>query len=564
MILITEIEIKNFRSIRKCNIKKIKDFNSFFGINNSGKSNILRALNLFFNNWTDNQELLDFDSDFHQSESKRKQEISISVTFELPENFKFKEKLKTVKKFILRGNKKTVTIKKVFGREYNFPERIYLNGSFVKENDVRNIERFLNLINFRYIPNRVLPVEILKEEGNALKKALSRKLNKRRIDKEKIQKATKELSKSISETSKSLIEPISKELRKISQNETKVELITPKSIEDLISTSGYFLNTENVRIEDTYQGSGIQSFLMFHTLHLIDKNYAQQFGWKQATVWAVEEPESSLHFDLEAQLANFLIQTVVNKDSRLQFFCTTHSTIFADNSQQSVLVEKESNETKCSLLSPNEIYKKIEQLKISRHTHPLLFFPRQNILLCEGKQDVSFINKILNLLNLSQSILHVTCLSDFEGKDNKGGVETVLKYIKEHKETIQTRYEIHKTKIIVLLDWDVSFDNKWKGIDDLNGVSVAQWSKSCVSEKTKNLKGIESLYPERFFKEAIKKDKFKEALSKDGKGNYAYPKGKKEKLNSLKDYLKEKVQSDLTRRDINHLEDFIKNVLDSK
>ena len=48
MRLISEIEIGYFRSIYKINISNIGDMAVFFGRNDSGKSNILRALNLFF------------------------------------------------------------------------------------------------------------------------------------------------------------------------------------------------------------------------------------------------------------------------------------------------------------------------------------------------------------------------------------------------------------------------------------------------------------------------------------------------------------------------------------
>ena len=42
------------------------------------------------------------------------------------------------------------------------------------------------------------------------------------------------------------------------------------------------------KIRDTEQGSGIQSLLMLETLYLIDRDYFQQFGWRQAAIWGVE------------------------------------------------------------------------------------------------------------------------------------------------------------------------------------------------------------------------------------------------------------------------------------
>ena len=560
MKLITEIEIENFRSIKKCKIAGIKDFNALFGLNNSGKSNILRALNLFFKGETDKGQGLDFDSDFHQSLSKKRKEIKISVKFNLPQNFKFIKNLQSVEEFILGTRKgRIVKIKKIFRREYPFLEEIHLNGNTVEEKDLRNIDHFLGLINFRYIPNRVLPVEILREESNAVKKAIARKLNKQKTDKKKIQNAAESLSKAIKETSQKLIQPVSDELKKLFHDNTTVELITPSKAEDLISASGYFLKTNHVSASDIYQGSGVQSLLMFHTLHLIDKDYAQQFGWKQATVWAVEEPESSLHSDLEAQLAMFLFKTVINKDSRLQLFCTTHSIIFSGHSQLSVLVKKTSTETECEAVdNPKDLYQKAIESGVSQYTHPLLFYPRQNILLCEGKTDVDFIKKALEIFDIDRSNLHIACLADLNTKQDKGGVDTIKKYIKENEKVISLKYKGHKTKIIVLFDWEAKIDSMKKSLKNIDGVSVIQWPEDKIKGKTKKIKGIESLYPEKFFEQAMNLQQFKNILSKDGNGNYSYSANSKEEKNELKKYLSQKASLELTQKDVEYLKDFIK------
>lgn len=422
MKLISKIKIEKFRSINKCKIENITDFNSLFGLNNSGKSNMLRALNLFFNNETDKGAGFDFDTDFHQSRSRQKKEIKISVEFILPQNFKFKKKLKPVETFLFQeGSDRKVKIQKIFTREYGFPERIFMNTKQVRDKDLRNIEKFLSLINFRYIPNRVLPVEIMRGEDNNIRKAIARKIKKLKINKQEIKQAIDTLSTEIQKTSQALIEPVSKALKTISQDRTSVELITPSNIEDLISSSGYFLDTNNIKVRDIYQGSGIQSLLMFHTLHLIDKDYAQQFGWKQATIWAVEEPESSLHFDLEAQLAMFLVQTVTKGNSRLQFFCTTHSNIFSQYSDNPVFIEKKDNETTCQNIESKDLPNIAIQTGISEYTYPLLFFPRKDIILCEGKIDVVFVKKTCELLGLNRSESHITCLSELTTENHKGG-----------------------------------------------------------------------------------------------------------------------------------------------
>src|SRR3546814_19164038 len=61
----------------------------------------------------------------------------------------------------------------------------------------------------------------------------------------------------------------------------------------------------------------------------IDTDYSRQFGWRQATVWAVEEPESGLHHDLQTRLSKKLIEWTSDQGRRLQVFTTTHSPVVA-------------------------------------------------------------------------------------------------------------------------------------------------------------------------------------------------------------------------------------------
>ena len=49
--MIGKVEIQYFRSIYRVTISDINDINIFSGKNDAGKSNVLKALNLFFNNY---------------------------------------------------------------------------------------------------------------------------------------------------------------------------------------------------------------------------------------------------------------------------------------------------------------------------------------------------------------------------------------------------------------------------------------------------------------------------------------------------------------------------------
>jgi predicted ATP-dependent endonuclease of OLD family len=65
MQLISALQIRNFRSIRNIEIDGITDFACYCGQNNVGKSNILKGLNLFFNDQTDPGKALNIDDDYN-------------------------------------------------------------------------------------------------------------------------------------------------------------------------------------------------------------------------------------------------------------------------------------------------------------------------------------------------------------------------------------------------------------------------------------------------------------------------------------------------------------------
>ena len=88
-IKISSVQIKNFRSIRSVNIKA-SDLNIFVGTNDVGKSNILKALNLFFNGQTDYNKPFSFENDFtflFPEKSHSTKEIKITIKFDIPDTY---------------------------------------------------------------------------------------------------------------------------------------------------------------------------------------------------------------------------------------------------------------------------------------------------------------------------------------------------------------------------------------------------------------------------------------------------------------------------------------------
>lgn len=90
MLRIKRIHIKNFRSIVNSSIN-VQQMNIFVGLNDAGKSNVLKALNLFFNGETEPGCQFDFATDYscYAPIRKRKaKEVTVEIEFEIPKHYK--------------------------------------------------------------------------------------------------------------------------------------------------------------------------------------------------------------------------------------------------------------------------------------------------------------------------------------------------------------------------------------------------------------------------------------------------------------------------------------------
>jgi len=492
--------IKGFRSIKDSGnaVSLLGNFNAFAGLNNSGKSNLLRALNAFFTGYTDPQATINYVADYHRYDLQRKKKnkaIEISVSFSLPKNFKFQQKLKSTEELLGRN----FTITKQWKRDSSFPDYFLNNDENKVELEGRQkIDQFLSLINYRYIPNRVLPIDIIKGEHQALRDVLVRRLGKEA-------KNVGDTFQKIQSVSSKLIKNLSSRLSKINAVADNVRLATPKNWADMVFAFGYRLGDAKVELEDSFQGSGIQSLLMLETLFLIDKDYFQKFGWRQASIWAIEEPESSLHASMEAQVAEFLNSISSADSSRLQIFSTTHSDLVLQYSDKCFYVDRNGKETVFNgALSTLDIVAKSSQDGVSRYVHPILYHPLETVILVDGKYDRAFIKKALNLLEPKLSAV-VACLEEFD-EQQTGGEEAVLKYLKENKKVILNRNG--KAPIMVILDWESrkkgSFDNFAKGMDDK--LLIEKWPDDGMNPKLdKTFRGLERYYSDRIIAAAEQK-----------------------------------------------------------
>lgn len=301
-ILIRSIMIKNFRSIRRENIK-VSDFNVFVGMNDAGKSNILKALNLFFNDQVDMDSPFDYRRDFtylYPPKSKEAKAISISIQFEIPETF---------------SDGGIYIWEKVWNQTGKVLDEIKN-----KQGDApvarSRIPTALRRIKYRYVPAvkssdyyKILLGNLYASVAASLDSTLSDSVNS--------------FSDALASYTKSITEDVFKRLDLSSQ------LTVPSDLDEIFKALIFRTNRskEGINVPLTARGDGIQARHIPIILKYIaqeDQKSRKQGSTKVTTIWGFEEPENGLELANAFILADEFIE--YSKD--LQIFLTTHSPAF--------------------------------------------------------------------------------------------------------------------------------------------------------------------------------------------------------------------------------------------
>ena len=329
MQVIKEIKIAYFRSFSKqVHIKNIKDLNILSGKNDSGKSNILKALNLFFTeSKVDFYNGFNFNNDFSKhriNESKtqkQKQLLSISILF---------NKVHSTSKVL----PSEFWVEKTWNRDGQFHDRKtktkkgavlkYTRKGEEKESDAEvksSTTSFLNKIHFLYIPaiKDFRFFDYLKQEyqqslGIQISK-LSTALNS--SENKTLQDWMTQLT--AGDITNLLSQKIDSEAERMMEHflgNTQEIISSNFAIPDLDFSKVLEVVTEN-EIPLTSRGDGIQAKFIPQILNEISRN-------KKASVviWAFEEPENSYEY-ANAQLLAEKFKDEYSKDK--QIFLTSHA-----------------------------------------------------------------------------------------------------------------------------------------------------------------------------------------------------------------------------------------------
>lgn len=302
MVTIKKLHIKNFRSIVDETIE-LKDFNCFVGKNDSGKSNVLKALNLFFNNNTDFNTPFDFDSDyskFAKRGQKQAKEISITLEIEVPETF------------IEHGIKIWKKTWRIEGLHFDNTDTLFKPAS-------RGIT-WLQRIQYQYVP-AVKSDDYFKNLLTKLYESMTDAANS----------ALRDLNDEYSERLESLTSELTNQLRNVLGMRSAIQL--PSNLSTLFRDMSFSTSDKYVQgIDLSHRGDGIKARHIPSILRYLQDNIEKGRPKRSvggAYIWGFEEPENGVEYLACFEMAKeFLLYT-----SERQILVTTHSPAFYTQTQ---------------------------------------------------------------------------------------------------------------------------------------------------------------------------------------------------------------------------------------
>lgn len=302
MQLIREVEIAYFRSFYRVTLYRCGDLNIIFGKNDVGKSNIVRALNLFFNQETDRGVEFNFDIDFNEKRLTESREsdgvrkfIYVKITFNTPKNYQ-----KSLGESFYVKRQWTVS------RGDDYVEEV---SSTIRQNQRHIVTRFLNLIRFIYIP-------AIKDAS--IFESLLEDIYETIAESTEFTETVDQFAGRVQESTRDLFSDLPKEIA----HETKIS--TPSRMNELFQTLDFETITEHggrSKSLTLQRGDGVKVRHIPELLNFISKR--DRFNYH---IWGFEEPENSLDFIAAEAEASRLLRIAAG--SEIQTFVTTHSPSF--------------------------------------------------------------------------------------------------------------------------------------------------------------------------------------------------------------------------------------------
>ena len=369
MITIKRIHVKNFRSIVDETIE-LKDFNCFSGKNDSGKSNILKALNLFFNNQTDFNTPLDFNSDyskFAKRGQKQAKEISIVLEILVPETF------------IEHGIKIWKKTWRIDGLHSDNMNELFKPAS-------RGIT-WLQRMQYQYVP-AVKSDDFFKNLLAKLYESMTDTANS----------ALRDLNDEYSERLETLTLGLTNQLRQVLGMRSAIQM--PSNLSTLFRDMFFSTSDKYVQgIDLNHRGDGIKARHIPSILRYLQDNIEKGRPKRSvggAYIWGFEEPENGVEYLAAFEMAEEFLSYINER----QILVTTHSPAFytqtKSESTACFLVRRE-NGTSRYLLNSEQI---AETMGLMQLVAPFIQAAKDEYISSAAKGYHSFTDQIRRAMNI--------------------------------------------------------------------------------------------------------------------------------------------------------------------
>lgn len=315
MKIIDRVEIHRFRSISDTSIVT-DELTIFSGVNNSGKSNVLKALNLFFNSETSFGSPFDFKKDYNHAftgQAGGKRIIKITLFFSGQGEAALKVPFSVSRAF----EESQLGVYEFASTDKVVQSRLDRNDGNVR----RQFTRFLNKIEYFYIPavrDKTFVQSLFLNFEQIINDDKSTEFNKKIQD---LSSVLEKKSIEISDDFEAFIGmPTEAALSsKVTDILGAVEINVDSGIEILRRVKGE-TRLEKVKVNLFSSGDGIlMSYLAYFLAHICKKLPNKRF------IWGFEEPENSLEYSKTQKLAKDFNEKFVRY---AQIFITTHSPAF--------------------------------------------------------------------------------------------------------------------------------------------------------------------------------------------------------------------------------------------
>lgn len=390
-MLLSEVYIKNYRSIEELTLKLGK-CSIIVGKNNSGKSNILKAIDLVLGE----KYIKLTKNDFYNMDENR--EIKIKLTFTNLTS----EEIGKIQNNITYGIKGVISAEDL--KYYLRTEkRIAIEAVLKSDHTSRNL--YVAGFPYKYFSNELkgsivstLYIPSVREPGNILKVTEYSFLNKllsimykqadpvqKKALEDALSKAT-EQCKEMFDTYEQDLDRITKSI--IEHNGLKFAMLPSDS--DSLYKKLELLLDDGVETELEFKGSGIQSVVIISLFKLYSDLKAGD------ALLLIEEPESFLHPQANRHMANVL-KEFCTKDN-MQIIIATHSPNYlqSSNVKDIILLDKKELKTKATQIDgiSDEV-----KLKRELNVSNLELFFADKVILVEGETEKILLPVIAKQVN---------------------------------------------------------------------------------------------------------------------------------------------------------------------